>query len=151
MQQPVHVYVDGSFRQGSAPTWAYSVITSPETSITEGDIVDPNSAELIYQDAGVVKDVAEHKHWNIAGELRAVIEALCFCNSEKYHNVILHYDYEGIEKWANDSWKANNPLTKYYQYFVQHIPLNIKFKKEKAHTNNVLHDAVDKLAYGELT
>ena len=29
-----------------------------------------------------------------------------------YSSVVLHYDYEGIEKWATGVWTAKNPHTK---------------------------------------
>ena len=62
--------------------------------------------------------------------------------------VVIHYDYEGIEKWATGVWSAKNPHTKKYAAFMKRMQEKIEviFQKVKAHSGDFYNERVDKLA-----
>ena len=65
-----------------------------------------------------------------------------------YKDLLIYYDYEGIEKWCSGEWKANKEGTIYYRQFCIEAmkKINISFKKVKAHSGNKYNDMADKLA-----
>ncbi|GFZ87322.1 hypothetical protein GCM10008018_36950 [Paenibacillus marchantiophytorum] len=85
---------------------------------------------------------------NVAGELLGAMEAIKWAIKEKYEEIIIHYDYEGIEKWANGLWKANKEGTQYYKNFIieNRNIIKISFKKVKAHSGDKYNEIVDSLA-----
>ena len=73
---------------------------------------------------------------------------------ENIDEIIICYDYEGIEKWAKAEWKANSEIAKEYSTKIKSIIVDlildkdvvVEFNKVKAHSNHVLNDKVDMLA-----
>ena len=49
---------------------------------------------------------------NVAGEMHGAMYAVQWAFENGYSSVVIHYDYEGIEKWATGVWSAKNPHTK---------------------------------------
>ena len=70
-----------------------------------------------------------------------------------YEIIEIRYDYEGIEKWATNAWKANNTLTKKYAEFMRRkqTQIRISFRKVKSHSGDYYNEKVDKLAKSALT
>lgn len=68
--------------------------------------------------------------------------------------IVICYDYEGIEKWAKAEWKANSEIAKEYSTKIREAIVNlmidknvlVEFNKVKAHSNHALNDKVDMLA-----
>ena len=60
----------------------------------------------------------------------------------------MYYDYEGIEKWYTNVWKANSLIAKKYTEFRDKISADIKinFHKVKSHSNDKYNDMADNLA-----
>lgn len=85
---------------------------------------------------------------NVAGELDGAMKAMNYAIEVGAKTLYLHYDYEGIEKWANKSWKANKEGTQDYQKFYQSIAskLEVVFVKVKAHSGDKYNEEVDGLA-----
>ena len=85
---------------------------------------------------------------NVAGEILGSEKAILWAVEHGYSEVVIYYDYEGIEKWANDIWKANKPGTIRYKQFVADQRKNIKisFQKVAAHTGVTYNEMADKLA-----
>ncbi|WP_082760033.1 viroplasmin family protein [Abyssisolibacter fermentans] len=85
---------------------------------------------------------------NVAGELEGAKKAMRYALEMNAKRLYLHYDYEGIEKWANLSWKANKEGTKEYQSFCNEISkdLEVIFIKVKAHSGDKYNEEVDQLA-----
>ena len=71
-----------------------------------------------------------------------------FAKNNGYMQVCIYYDYEGIEKWANGSWKANKIKTQEYQKKVIQYreSMDIVFVKVLAHSGDVYNERADKLA-----
>ena len=74
--------------------------------------------------------------------------AMKYCIDKGYKDLLIYYDYEGIEKWCSGEWKANKEGTIYYRQFCIEAmkKINISFKKVKAHSGNKYNDMADKLA-----
>ncbi len=85
---------------------------------------------------------------NIIGEILAVLDAIDWAWKNGYESIAIFFDYEGLKKWANREWKANNDLTKFYQKKIAELKdiIHIEFIKVKAHSNNKYNDKADKLA-----
>ena len=85
---------------------------------------------------------------NVAGELLGAMEAIKWAYENKLNSITIYYDYEGIEKWANEIWKTNRKGTKEYLEFIKKYRkcLTINFKKVKAHSGDVYNEEADKLA-----
>ena len=56
---------------------------------------------------------------NVAGEMHGAMYAVQWAFENGYSSVVIHYDYEGIEKWATGVWSAKNPHTKKYAAFMR--------------------------------
>lgn len=85
---------------------------------------------------------------NVAGEMYGAMYAVQWALENGYSAVVLHYDYEGIEKWATGVWSAKNPHTKKYAAFMKQMQEKIEviFQKVKAHSGDFYNEQVDKLA-----
>ena len=85
---------------------------------------------------------------NVAGEMHGAMYAVQWAFDNGYSSVVLHYDYEGIEKWATGVWSAKNPHTRKYAAFMKQMQKKIEviFQKVKAHSGDFYNEQVDKLA-----
>jgi ribonuclease HI len=128
-----YAYVDGSFN-AKTKTYGYGVIIMDEETSYE------------FSDSGNDKDMCSMQ--NVAGEIlgaqRAITEAIALGLKE----INVYYDYQGIESWADGSWKRNKKGTVQYYEFVQEAKklIGINFYKVKAHSGITLNEKVDKLA-----
>lgn len=88
------------------------------------------------------------QHRNVIGEIYGAMFAMRYALEKGYKELYLHYDYEGIEKWAIGSWKRNKEATKMYHEFYNSIKndLSVKFIKVKSHSGDKYNDLADKLA-----
>lgn len=126
-------FVDGSY-EDSQKRYAYGcVLVLPDENVT-----------LNGSDA--VEDMVSMR--NVAGEITGSCEAIKWAIEHKYSSITIYYDYEGIEKWANDIWKANKPGTQRYKAFVAEMrqKIDISFQKVAAHTGVTYNELADKLA-----
>lgn len=146
-------YIDGESRvkiqEGKEIVKAY-VDGSYEHSIREygSGVVIIKNEEVVktYSKKGNDKDLVGMR--NVAGEIEAAKIAMNYCTDNNINNLILYFDYEGIEKWCLGSWKANKEGTIKYKKFYDDIKdkLNVEFVKVKAHSGNKYNDEADKLA-----
>jgi len=123
-------YVDGSFFSGMVG-YGCAIL---------------NNGELIHEITGIVEGESGKMSRNVTGELQAVIETVNWCKQNKVNKIAICYDYEGIEKWATDKWKANLELTRNYKAFMSKVPIIIQWVKVKGHSGNKWNDYVDQLA-----
>lgn len=126
------VYVDGSYSE-ERNLFSYSCI-----------ILDGKDTQL----SGVSSDPSVLSMRNVAGELLGTEEAIKWAVNNRYDGILVCYDYEGIEKWANDTWSANKEGTKKYVQFIkeQRDKIQISFKKVKAHSGDKYNEIADGLA-----
>ncbi|MBQ7257632.1 MAG: hypothetical protein IJS60_08070 [Abditibacteriota bacterium] len=139
----IEAYVDGAFGKNSKgyeiPTWAFIVLNDEE----EKDI------EYEEYGSGIPAEYFEHR--NVGGEIYSVKKLIEFCQENDEKEVIIHNDYEGLEKWATGAWKANKELTKGYKEFLDQSHVIIKWDKVDAHTGNKWNEYVDSLCKKALT
>lgn len=85
---------------------------------------------------------------NVAAELEGVKEAVKWAIAYNKSRIKIYYDYEGIGKWADGSWKANKEITKQYAYFIREKKtlIAIEFCKVPAHSGIEYNEMADKLA-----
>lgn len=133
----VKAYVDGSYEH-SIMKYAYGCVI-----LLRAEIVELNGS-------GADEDYVSMR--NVAGEILGSETAITWAIEHGYKEVEIYYDYEGIEKWANDMWKANKPGTLRYKEFIKESRKKIKvtFNKVKAHTGDKYNEMADKLAKAAL-
>ena len=85
---------------------------------------------------------------NVAAELEGVKEAINWSVTYNKKKITVFYDYEGIEKWANATWKANKKGTQEYQKKVSKYRENLEiiFVKVLAHSGDFYNEKADMLA-----
>lgn len=90
---------------------------------------------------------------NVAGEMKGAMYAVQWAVENGYSSVVIHYDYEGIEKWATGVWSARNPHTQKYAAFMRNKQeqIEIIFQKVKAHSGDYYNEQADQLAKRALT
>lgn len=127
-------YVDGSFRQGYR-LYGYGVVF-----IRDGEVLETLS--------GCGKKDKYVSMRNVAGEVLGAVKAIDWAVSRGYQVLHIHYDYDGIEKWATGKWKRNNELTQgYHEYFkARQSTLRVVFHKVTGHSGDKYNDMADGLA-----
>lgn len=130
----VEAYVDGSYEH-SIREYGSGVV-----------ILKNNNVEKTYSTKGKKESLVGMR--NVAGEIEAAKIAMNYCLDNNIENLILYFDYEGIEKWCTGVWKTNKEGTIEYKKFYDSIKskLNVKFVKVKAHSGDKYNEEADKLA-----
>ncbi len=129
----IEAYVDGSYSEEYGK-YSYGCVILFENEI------------LKFCGVGDNKDYVSMR--NVAGELLGAMEAIKWAYENKYNSITIYYDYEGIERWANETWKTNKKGTKEYLEFIKEYKkyLEINFEKVKAHSGDLYNEEADKLA-----
>ncbi|EGT0696896.1 ribonuclease H family protein [Clostridium perfringens] len=130
----IYIYVDGSFMV-SKENYSY------------GFLVVKND-EILYEDNGVGYDKEAIALRNVSGEVEGAMKAIEYAIENGYKDIVLCYDYQGIESWALGTWKRNNRITQNYNEFMQEKfkIIKVRFKKIKGHSGNKFNDRADILA-----
>jgi len=130
----VEAYVDGSYEH-SIKLYGSGVVI-----LKGGEVIKKLSVK------GNDKDLVDMR--NVAGEIEASKLAMNYCLENEIKNLILYFDYEGIEKWCTGTWKTNKEGTINYKRYYDRIKdsLNVKFVKVKARSGNKFNDEADRLA-----
>lgn len=125
------IYTDGSFGFGRG-AWSF--------------VVYKNGKE-IHHDSGIIEDPACLKLHNVAGEIRAAMEAVLWAESKKIKSYKIYCDYDGVRKWVSGEWNAGNPVTQEYRDFMQErLPSSVKFVRVQGHSGNAGNERADRLA-----
>lgn len=130
----LYAYVDGSY--------------SAERNVAGYGLVLVKNDEVIFKDIGCFKDYEQNESRNVFGEIKGAQKAVELAIANDFKEIVIAYDYEGIEAWATGRWKAKKPLTQDYQEFMQKYAklINISFHKCKAHSGEKYNEMADKLA-----
>lgn len=124
------VYVDGSYKDGRV-AWGLLIIKADE----------------IYASfSGVFSNEEGENSRQVAGELKAVEEAVFWAKENKVAVLDIYYDYDGIKYWVTGEWKAKKNLTKKYKDFILNSKVKLNFYKVKSHSGDKYNDMADKLA-----
>ncbi len=87
--------------------------------------------EILYEDNGVGYDKEAIALRNVSGEVEGAMKAIEYAIENGYKDIVLCYDYQGIESWALGTWKRNNRITQNYNEFMQEKfkLIKVRFKK----------------------
>ena len=126
-------YVDGSYR---ADTKEFSC----------GAILFYMGEEIYFSKKFEDRELAEMR--NVAGEILGSVSVISHCIEKEIKKLVIYYDYEGVEKWATGSWKANKKGTIEYKAFCEAAreKLEFSFVKVKGHSGDKYNDMADALA-----
>ncbi len=125
-----HIYVDGSYKNGGFG-YGYAVIKNDS---------------VVHKEYGVVDEEVFRTQRNIGGEFVSVISALRYCKKNNIENVIIYFDYWGISKFVNGSWKPKSESSEAYLQRFNEIGINPVFVKVEAHQSVKWNEFVDQLA-----
>ena len=127
-------YVDGSF--------------NPNKNLVGYGVVLIKNGEIILRDLGSSHPREDTHSRNVLGEIKGAIKAMDIAVSNGLDDIIIYYDYLGIEKWAKGEWRAGIDISRYYvEVFKERSRyVNIKFVKVKAHSGNHMNEEADRLS-----
>ena len=127
-------YVDGSFEL-SVGRYGFGCV-----------ILQPGKDPIEYCGSG--NNEASAALRNVTGEMLGAMFAVKWAMAHGYQDILICYDYEGVEKWATGVWKAKTELTSKYATAMRLWSgnINIRFCKIAAHTGNHYNERADQLA-----
>ena len=128
------IYVDGSFAVDKG-NYSFGLVVVEDGSV-------------IHEENGVGYDKDAVSLRNVSGEVLGARRAVEFAIEKGYKEIVIAYDYQGIECWALGTWKRNNRITQNYNEFMQEKfkLIKVRFKKIKGHSGNKFNDRADILA-----
>lgn len=99
--------------------------------------------KIIQEASGIMDKYIEEK--NIAGELKATVEAINWAIKQGYSKVYIHYNYDGIARWATGELNANTNISRLYIDYIARIKdtIILLFIKTKS---GIYHEMADTLA-----
>ncbi len=132
-EKGAYAFVDGSY---NVATNVYGY----------GGFLVANGEKYILQGSGDEQEMASMR--NVAGEILGSMAAVKKALELGLSELIIYYDYMGIEKWATGGWKRNKTGTIGYYEYMQSIKekIHISFVKVKGHSGIEGNEEADRLA-----
>ena len=126
----IEIDVDGSYQNGVT---------------TYGCVIRKNG-KVIKELSGIVDEVEVDGSYQVAGEIKAVKEAVNWCLENSINDITIYHDYNGLEMWAKGIWKTKKPVSKSYSEFMRIVSIKINWVKIESHTGVKWNEYDDKLA-----
>lgn len=128
-----YAFVDGSYNSATR-TYGY------------GGFLVSMGKKYVLQGAGTEQEMADMH--NVAGEILGCMAAVEKALELGLKNLVVYYDYMGIEMWATGGWKRNKTGTIAYYDYIQSVRenLQITFVKVKGHSGIEGNEEADRLA-----
>ena len=124
------VYTDGSY-SGSTGKMGYGVHFEDGSGDLHGEIKNDSSGAR-----------------NVVGETTAVIIAVQEAITRGYTDIVIRYDYEGVEKWITGEWTCRKKISQQYRDKMCELmkQIGVTFEHVKAHKGNEGNNHADRLA-----
>ncbi|GAA0116882.1 ribonuclease H1 domain-containing protein [Clostridium senegalense] len=132
----LHIYVDGSYNS-SNEKFSYGLVA------VKDDVIE-------YMESGASNDTSQKQIRQIAGELKATIQAVEYAKSKGEKKIVIFHDYEGIYHHALGTWERKDVSSKkYYETINKYInedKIEIIFVKVDSHTGDIYNEITDSIA-----
>lgn len=136
MDNMLIAYVDGSYTTNNPTKYGCGLI-----------LIEPNGNEIEFSYANDNKQAVKLR--NVAGECSSSMFAMNKAIEMGYKELIIYYDYIGVQAWITGEWKCKNDITKAYKNFYETYVkdrLIVNFVKVKGHSDDEYNDKADRLA-----
>lgn len=137
------IYVDGSYKDGQIGYGLVYTRAGEEVLRDCGRVV--LASNIISALEGESKGSDPR---NIAGEIYSAIRAIQLGIANGNKEIVIGYDYKGIECWAVESWTPRSAYSKRYVEYINSVKdlITIKFIHIDSHTGHKFNEIADKLA-----